>query len=180
MPGRFVFPGGVVEPEDVPPASERGLAAPPEGIDGPTRRSLATFARAALREAYEESGLLIGRPAGPRGRSGAASLWQIYGEQGLEPAPESLRLFARAITPSSYPIRFHARFFLAPEALIQGEPLSHGELEEVGWLPLRSLGDRPMPSVTRLVLRQALVWRCLTGSGQARALPRRLRARLFA
>ena len=175
MPGHFVFPGGVIEPEDFLPKAHRRTRPPTiDGLDGPTRQDLGMFMRAALRETWEESGLLIGRPA-RRVRARGDGPWRIYAERGLRPAFEDLILVARAITPSAYPIRFHARFFLAPGELAHGEPSSHGELERVAWVPLGQVGALLLPSVTRLVLREALVQRRLAGPGE-----RRRRIRLFA
>src|SRR6202007_1214588 len=67
MPGKFVFPGGGVEPAD-----KRMPAARPLDREAERRlmrdvgRASATQARAlalaAIRETYEETGLLLGRP----------------------------------------------------------------------------------------------------------------------
>ena len=177
MPGRFVFPGGVLEPEDLIPSGyveqPRVL---PEGIDGPTRQELASFARAALRETYEESGLLVGTPCLRPGPA-EQGFWATYAERRLLPAFGTLTLFAQAITPSSYPIRFHARFFLADGRLAQGSPTSHGELEAVAWVPLGQVPALPLPSVTRDVLRKALALRAM---GRPGAALKRLRAWRFA
>ena len=172
MPGRYVFPGGVLEPEDGQPSgfAER-LQPAPAGLDGATRRRLVRFARAALRETFEESGLLIGRP-GPLAARPGPGVWQAYGAARLAPAFDALALLASAVTPSSYPLRFHARFFLADGALAWGPPRSEDELEAVAWVPIHETGALPMPSVTRRVLEKALLQRCLA--------PRRHRAWRFA
>lgn len=177
MPGRFVFPGGVLEPEDlIPSGYPEQLPKLPEGIDGSTRQELACFARTALRETYEESGLLLGAPY-PRPAASKQGLWATYAERRLLPAFGALTLFAQAITPSSYPIRFHARFFLAEGQLAQGSPISHGELEAVAWVPLGQVQALPLPSVTRDVLRKALALRAM---GRPGAALKRLRAWRFA
>ncbi len=172
MPGRYVFPGGVLEPEDLGPSgfAER-LRPAPAGLDGASRRRLASFARAALRETFEESGLLIGSPGASAAWPGPG-VWQAYGAARLAPAFDALTLLASAVTPSSYPLRFHARFFLADGALAWGPPRSLDELEAVAWVPIRETGALPMPSVTRRVLEKALAQRCLR--------PRRHRAWRFA
>src|ERR671932_549901 len=57
MPGVWVFPGGAIDPEDKKPwrVETGGAHLPP---------ALARCARAALRETWEEVGVLVGRPAG--------------------------------------------------------------------------------------------------------------------
>src|SRR6187402_594448 len=56
MPGVWVFPGGAIDPED-----RRPWRVETEGAHLPPR--LARSARAALRETWEEAGVLVGRPA---------------------------------------------------------------------------------------------------------------------
>lgn len=177
MPGRYVFPGGVLEPEDgLASGFAEALAAPPPGADGATRRRLASFARAALRETFEETGLLLGTPAA-RPCSARRGVWRAFAEQGLTPAFGALSLLATAITPSSYPLRFHARFFLADGRLAEGLPRGQDELEAVAWMPIRGLDALPMPSVTRRVLRKALSRRCIAPAPRSRG--GRLRAWRF-
>ena len=72
----------------------------------------AKVAVAAVRETYEETGLLLGRLIAGR----------------LEPALSGLDHIVRAITPTDSPIRFHARFFLADIASASGTLRGNGEL----------------------------------------------------
>ena len=66
MPGVYVFPGGAIDPPDrVAWSVECGSEAL-----GPT---LARSARAALRETWEEAGVLIGRTAGPTSPAAASA-----------------------------------------------------------------------------------------------------------
>ncbi len=61
MPGIYVFPGGRVGPQDRRPSGfAESLPDQPPGLGQATRRRLAEFARAALRETFEETGLLLG------------------------------------------------------------------------------------------------------------------------
>ncbi len=58
MPGVYVFPGGAIDPEDRHPWQiETGTEHLPS--------RLARSARAALRETWEEVGVLVGREAAP-------------------------------------------------------------------------------------------------------------------
>ena len=104
MPSVYVVPGGGLSPvdraasgfhEDLPPAVG--------ALDVATERDLLPFARAALRESFEETGALLGeRGEGlPRGDpAGATTHWQAYRKHRLRPAFGRLQLVARAITPA--------------------------------------------------------------------------------
>src|SRR6185295_8188721 len=81
MPGRYVFPGGRVDPadrqipveEDLAPRDLEKLMVAMKGTRSVVRaRSLAL---AAVRETFEEAGLLIGTPLGQDERPKAAN-WQ--------------------------------------------------------------------------------------------------------
>ncbi len=168
MPGIYVFPGGRVGPEDRRPS---GFAEPlpdqPPGLDRATRQRLAVFARAALRETFEETGLLLGAVEGtsapPPLRGAGAAVWRAFMAVGLAPHFAGMRLVARAITPTDSPVRFHNRFFLAEGASATGEIGGDGELQDIHWAPLENLPELPMADITRLVLEEALAHRAGTG-----------------
>ena len=182
MPGRYVFPGGVLAPPDSRASGfSEDLPAQPQGLGAATERRLAAFARAALRELYEETGLLLGSPA-PEGATGpSGGCWQAYERAGLRPAFSALRLVARAITPSSAPLRFHTRFFLADGDLAEGALGGDGELENLGWRPFAEFARLPSAEISRLVLAEARVHRTQparpaarffwTGAGKRRSAP---------
>jgi len=152
MPGRYVFPGGRVQRSDASPWAGEAAAAEPR---------LLAHARAALRETFEETGLLIARPAANGAPAGGASeVERALAARLLAPALDALRPIGRAITPSRSPIRFHARFFLADGALAVG-PLAIGEeLEDLRWCAVGERVPAPMSDVTQFMLRHALaVWR---------------------
>ncbi len=174
MPGIYVFPGGRVGPEDQRPSGfAEPLPDPPPGLDQTTRRRLAVFARAALRETFEETGLLLGAaeaasvPPPPLGGAGpevwGPEVWKAFAAAGLNPRFAGMRLVARAITPTDSPVRFHTRFFLAEGAAAEGEIGGDGELEDIHWAPLESLPELAMADITRLVLEEALAHRAETG-----------------
>src|SRR5271156_2350900 len=65
LPGKFVFPGGRIEPAD----HLMGVAAAPDqhhvtkrmgGLKRPSPAKAAAFALAAVRETYEETGIMLG------------------------------------------------------------------------------------------------------------------------
>lgn len=177
MPSVYVFPGGRLEATDRRPSGfPEALASPTSGVDSVTRREIACFARAAIRETYEETGLLLGHPdTAPRaaavGREPA--VWQAFARAGLVPAFSALTLVARAITPAGSPRRFHTRFFLADGTAARGTFRGDGELEDLRWVPLADVASLPLPAeVTGLVLREALAHHALAGRRRRPALLR--------
>ncbi len=155
MPNTFVFPGGRVDREDGrvrpatplrPPVSERLVK-----HATPTRAQ--ALGLAAIRELFEETGLMIGKPAsGPDPASLPAS-WRPFYERGLAPALGSLDYVFRAITPPNDVRRFHARFFISDAAYAEGELASNGELIDLQWLSIDDAIATPnTPGITKRVL----------------------------
>ena len=133
--GALVFPGGRMEAADVGLAAERARADP-----------LAPFKVAAIREAFEECGLLLARAEGedaivPAARAAgldrAAPFCDLMARERLVPALDALVPFAHWITPDFVPKRFDTHFFLAlaPEDQI----LAHDGREAVDsvWISAR-------------------------------------------
>jgi 8-oxo-dGTP pyrophosphatase MutT (NUDIX family) len=138
VPGNFVFPGGRVDAADhhatvlapLRDAVETLLRAscPPAKAKG--------MAVAAVRETYEETGLVLGEL-----RDGL-----------LLPSLDRLDYILRAITPSASPIRFHARFFLADGNACSGQLKSNGELLDLGWRTIGESLKLPLVDVTQYIL----------------------------
>jgi 8-oxo-dGTP pyrophosphatase MutT (NUDIX family) len=156
MPGRYVFPGGRITADDARPW--HGEASGGDAADRP----FLALKRAALRETFEETGLVIGRPA-PRcgvGGSTLSAIEQAYRALGAAPATDLLRLVGRAITPTNSPIRFHARFFVADGSYAMGQLAPCEELDDLHW---HAVADEPpgaMQNVTRFMLGCAVdAWR---------------------
>ena len=156
MPGRYVFPGGAVAPGD-------GTMAVATPLERACVRSMAVagsscratrLALAAVRETYEETGLMLGLP----GRAGGSysSSWRRFSDQGLLPSLKPLRYVGRAITPTFSKMRFHARFFLASAENIRGEIAGDGELDNVRWIDECETQELQMAEVTRFMLDRAL------------------------
>jgi 8-oxo-dGTP pyrophosphatase MutT (NUDIX family) len=112
MPNKFVFPGGRVDRGD----ARAPCAAPlrPEVlralVRGCTEARARALALAAVRETFEEAGLLVGRRAAevPRTRARA---WAAFLAHGVIPALDALDYVARAITPPGEHRRYDTRFF---------------------------------------------------------------------
>jgi 8-oxo-dGTP pyrophosphatase MutT (NUDIX family) len=155
MPGKWVFPGGRIDPSDfrAPHASEltAETAARLYKTASPVRAQ--ALAKAAIRETFEEAGLLLARPAPPRP---AAGPWRDFLAQGALPDLDALAFVARAVTPAISPKRFDARFFMADaDRLISLERQGDcGELDEIAWFALDEALALDLPSVTRFVLHE--------------------------
>ena len=161
MPGKFVFPGGAMDPADrrmpvAGPLDERVS----DKLLVRTKAKSAEYARAlalaAIRETFEETGLALGvtelgpvedAPEGP---------WATFAATGVFPTLEGLDFLARAITPPGRPKRFDARFFVGDAKWIahRGEGVIHAEAEltELVWVPLADALGLDIPNITRTVL----------------------------
>lgn len=175
MPGVFVPPGGGLEVRDHRPSGyPESLPAQPPGLDRATERRLRAFARCALRETLEETGLLVGEAApaatGPMG----GAPWTAYARAGRRPAFDGLHLVARAITPTSSPIRFHTRFFLCEADAVHRIDGGDGEIESVDWVPWRQTTELPMAEATDLALACARALRMALREGRTRPVERLL------
>ncbi|MES0035334.1 NUDIX domain-containing protein [Mesorhizobium sp. M0046] len=159
MPGKFVFPGGRTDPADsrisiataLHPEEEARLTA---GIGRTSPARARAIALSAIRETYEEAGLLIGQ----KGAFASAKRdWQGFVEHGVMPSLQALRFIARAITPPNRVRRFDTRFLAAwrddvAVELPDGGPTD--ELEDVVWLPLAKARQADIPDITRTVLEE--------------------------
>lgn len=153
MASKWVFPGGRVERAD-PSAAFASDLADADAIrltrEVSPRRARA-LALAAVRETFEETGLLLAEPAPP---ASVAGPWREFRAVGALPDLAALRYIARAVTPPGRSRRFDARFFMADaSALLHPEPTAgSGELDEIAWLPLDEARAVDLPAITRFVL----------------------------
>lgn len=160
MPSKFVFPGGALDAADgEAPASAAlaeaclaRLAQRSEPGLGPA------LAMAAIRETWEETGLILGHPdpEAPGRADGAPEDWRGFYASGHMPAVDRLHFIFRAITPPYRPKRFDARFFLAEASALAHDPddLSgaSGELSHLTWLTLAEARALDLPLITEVVL----------------------------
>ena len=160
MPGVYVFPGGAIDRED-----NRRWRVETGGEHLPPR--LLRSARAALRETWEEVGVLVGRAGPVPATSGLAPIEAAYAEHGVLAAIGALTYVGRAITPTPVFRRFNTRFFVADGGDVFGEPVSTEELEDVGWHPIGRRPLAPFRDVTQFMLARAIALR--DGSAPAEA-----------
>ena len=157
MPNKFVFPGGKVDagdhrlqpPHDLHPAVMARLTL------GCSQTRARALAMAAIRETYEETGLVLGEPHTPTLKTRSPQ-WRDFLRFDVNPRLDELHFVARAITPPYRSRRFDARFFMADAKLIQGDvherPQGSGELLRLHWVTLKDSESLELPSITRVVL----------------------------
>ena len=161
MPGKFVFPGGRVEPEDRRMAASGALDPDVEAkLNARVRRPSPHLARAlalaAIRETFEETGLAIGVPDHRTPGNPPPGAWTRFAATGVSPALDAIDFLARAITPPGRPRRFDARFLIADAACVarrvEGAVHSEAELIELVWTPLDAALSLDLPGITRQML----------------------------
>jgi 8-oxo-dGTP pyrophosphatase MutT (NUDIX family) len=157
MPDKWVFPGGRIDPSDfrAPVAAElRPEVAEALARAGGLPRRTRALALAAIRETFEETGLLLAQP-GDHHRV-VAGPWRDFLAQGVLPDLSAVNFIARAVTPPMVPKRFDARFFMADaERLVSLERQADcGELDEIAWFELEDALALDLPTVTEMVLKE--------------------------
>jgi 8-oxo-dGTP pyrophosphatase MutT (NUDIX family) len=151
--GALVFPGGKIDAQDEDPA----LADHCDGADpDPVMRAVQI---GAIREAFEEAGVLLARERGsdslvsgarlvtlePYRRAlhaGETTLTEFVAREGLRLACDSLTRFAHWVTPTMMPKRFDTHFFIAraPEDQVLVHD-GHESVDSVWITPQRVLED---------------------------------------
>lgn len=156
MPKKFVFPGGAVDPEDAYVALADPLAAlcARRLAEGTPQQGLASaLAAAAIRELWEETGQILGRPGAWHD---APHTWRTYAATGNVPSAAPLQFVFRAITPPGRPRRFDARFFLLDADALSSDPddfsAASSELADLQWITLDEVRRFDLPFITQVVL----------------------------
>jgi 8-oxo-dGTP pyrophosphatase MutT (NUDIX family) len=161
--GALVFPGGRVEEADA--------------LLAPSGDALGAFRIGAIREAWEETGLLLAHPPGPDDAVETEFHTHLR-EKGVTPDHGALTHFAHWITPAHSPKRFDTHFFLA--AAPEGQEAVHDghEAVEALWIhPGKAVeeaeaGRRTLVFATRLnLLRLARFATVAEAVAAARAAP---------
>jgi 8-oxo-dGTP pyrophosphatase MutT (NUDIX family) len=125
--GALVFPGGSVDADDHAIAQDPALCGASQALDAAAR----AFRIGAVRETFEECGILLARPKGSNElvsvaradaiaaahrealNEGERSFSAILATEGIVPALDLLVPFAHWITPVGMPKRFDTHFYLA-------------------------------------------------------------------
>jgi glyoxylase-like metal-dependent hydrolase (beta-lactamase superfamily II)/8-oxo-dGTP pyrophosphatase MutT (NUDIX family) len=163
--GAHVFPGGRVDPGDADPALaarsvvSAAAAAAALGGDLPPATALAAYL-AALRELFEEAGVLLADTSATSERIREARSALLAGQVTLAEVADTLDLslrtdlltpLSRWVTPASSPRRFDTRFFAAmlPDGI---EPSFEGdEVAAHAWL-------RPADALAGMADGRLLLW----------------------
>lgn len=177
MPGFIVFPGGQFDQQDKIIDTHFKLKdedrTPVSGKC--TDKRVNSLIWTAIRETWEETGLLVGRPI-QEGRTkiamGQNLTIQAFAEAGLAPDLNALIYVARAITPVSNPIRFDTRFFVADGNNIFGRLRNTNELLNNSWRKVNNvLKQRKIANVTKFALDAALRQWTSFSTTQERTIP---------
>ena len=176
MPGKFVFPGGRIEPLDrmmtsvseLHPDAQKKLT---ERVAEPSVEFARAFPLAAVRETAEETGLLLGvRRDQPPPVPG--EIWTEFAKANVHPDLGQIHFVARAITPPRRPRRFDTRFLTADASAIahtiEGVVGPESELVELTWVPIEEATHLDMPTITSIVLEEL---RARVEAGMGHGLP---------
>ena len=156
MPNKFVFPGGAVDAGDayVPLASELPETCANRLTEDAEPGFANALAAAAIRELWEETGLVLGKPGDWEGP--VPEDWTRFAQTGHLPHAAPLQFVFRALTPPGRPRRFDARFFLVDADDIASDLDDFGaacdELSHLQWVALSDARAFDMPFITEVVL----------------------------
>lgn len=176
-PGAYVFPGGVVDPHDASPAARAVSVARLDQLE-----ELLTFATAAVREAFEELGILLARPDRP-GIDVAAAATSIardvdngffdrIAQAGLRLALDEVHWLSRWVTDRDLPKRFDAHFFVARIPENQHPIADEGEQFEPTWILPRTALERHEKGDFSIIFPTIRTLRALTGYNSVDSLIR--------
>ncbi|MGX7681438.1 NUDIX hydrolase [Jatrophihabitans sp. DSM 45814] len=169
--GMSVFPGGSVDPGDADTAAAgSGYPGNLSSIAAQLETDVShagALVCAAIRETFEEVGVLLSRPAALASEQartdvedGRRTFLSLLSELQVELDESAIRPWARWITPVGAPIRFDTYFFVAvvPDGATAASVT--GEASHADWIPISEAlseferGERPMLPPTFTNLRQ--------------------------
>lgn len=158
LPNVFVFPGGRVDADDAAAPSaddledgEASLLAANLNAAPSSAAFVRALALAAVRETYEETGIVVGA-AGPA-PAVVPEAWTPFLRHSCLPALAQLRYILRAITPPGRPRRYDTRFFMVNATAIATRAAAlDDELSEIGWFTVAELRALDVPRMTRIAI----------------------------
>jgi 8-oxo-dGTP pyrophosphatase MutT (NUDIX family) len=162
MPGKFVFPGGRVEPLDrrmpsASPIAPQVEARLMQNMQRPSADKARGLVLAAIRETFEETGILLGLKRREPTRSPGGP-WDAFVRHGVVPDLAPVHFVARAVTPPARTKRFDTRFFAVDAshiaARLDGVVGPDTELTELVWHPIAAAARLDMPAITTAVLEE--------------------------
>jgi len=155
QPNKFVFPGGRLDPADqrINAGGDLRPLVLAKTAAGITEERARGLARAAIRETFEEAGILVGERTAKPPRTRAPA-WSKFFAHGVVPRLDVLDLVARAVTPPGRTRRFDARFFMVESDAIAHalDAAENDELLSPAWLTFAEARALDLPMITRRVL----------------------------
>lgn len=163
MPGKYVFPGGRVDAGDrqmvatgaVPQICEDRLG---KRCLRPSAGKARALAMAAIRETFEETGLLFGSDEFGAPDAPPQGSWSDFAAQGIYPDLSAVTFVARAITPPRRPKRFDTRFFAidasAVAKRIDGIIGPDSELVDLVWVDFDEAKELDLPTITKVIIQE--------------------------
>jgi 8-oxo-dGTP pyrophosphatase MutT (NUDIX family) len=153
--GVYAFPGGRVDPADDPTGLRPGWGA---RLGLPEAEAGAVVA-AAIRELYEETGVLLAAGAGPADEADRAALvarettlGAVVQRRGLRLRDDLLVPWSRWVTPEFEPRRFDTWFFVAALPAGQQPRDVSGEADRTTWVDPADAGHLTMLPPTLVTL----------------------------
>jgi 8-oxo-dGTP pyrophosphatase MutT (NUDIX family) len=142
-------------------------------VQRPSAAKAAALALAAVRETYEETGLMLGVKASNQ-IAAPSTEWQAFADFGVLPDLSPIHFVFRAITPPRRPRRFDSRFFAADISAVvhraEGLVGPQAELVELVWLPIDEARTLDIPTITAVALEE-LQERIAAGMSPDRPVP---------
>jgi 8-oxo-dGTP pyrophosphatase MutT (NUDIX family) len=161
MPGKYVFPGGRIEPGDRRMVANGALGAACEErlLARCTRPSLQrgrALALAAIRETFEETGLIFGNAEHGAPENPPEGIWSEFAAKGVYPDLGALTFVARAITPPRRPKRFDTRFFAVDARAVAGKVEGligpDSELIDLVSVTFDEARELDLPTITKVII----------------------------
>ncbi len=153
MPSVYVFPGGRVDRSDSYAPFDGNLSPRTAHIleAAYAPRKARACVLAAIRETWEETGLMTGRP-GTWTKNINDPSWDAFRQAGIMPDLSSIEVFGRAVTPPHRHKRYDTWFFIQK---FEGDPKQigdSGELSNVGWYSWDDITSLDMQRATTMML----------------------------
>ena len=160
MPNKYVFPGGKVETDDlnlttIDDLSKRDkLLLSMKTSTAICEQMIRGLALAAIRETYEETGNIVGKP-NINEHIPQNSSWNAFYSQNVIPSLSFVKFCGRAITPENNVRRYDTRFFCTHAKYIAKSTLFRaGEFDHIKWLTFQQTLQYPLPNITRNILQK--------------------------
>ncbi len=163
MPGKYVFPGGRLDDGDrrmvatgaLPQICEDRLL---KRAVRPSAAKARALALAAIRETFEETGLLFGSAEFGAPAAAPGGSWADFAGHGVFPDLSAITFVARAITPPRRPKRFDTRFFTIDASglakKIDGVTGPDSELTDLVWVDFDEAKELDLPTITKVIIQE--------------------------